>query len=288
MPMGTPQLSIYEHLERVNQRPEPFEIYTASDLWTDPHTSEHMLACHLNGDIDASSRRTSFIDKSVDWLDSRFSIGNGCRVIDFGCGPGLYTSRLAKLGAVVSGVDFSARSISYARRQAAQNGLEIEYKNANYLELDPGGKFDLVTMIMCDFCALSPPQRATMLKKFSQVLNPDGHMVLDVYSHSAYEHREESSRYEKNLLNGFWSPNSYYGFLNTFKYDLEKVVLDKYTIFEPDRVREIYNWLQYFSVDLLKQEFSSSGLEVKEVLANVAGDPFNEKDEEFAIVARRL
>ena len=56
---------MFEKLEDINSRPEPFECSTAADLWTDDHTSEQMLACHLNADIDVSSRRIEFIDPSV-------------------------------------------------------------------------------------------------------------------------------------------------------------------------------------------------------------------------------
>lgn len=62
-----------------------------------------------------------------------------------------------------------------------------------------------------------------------------------MYSLSAFEQKEEVAIYEVNQLDGFWSPNKYYGFLNTFKYDEEKVALDKYTIIELDRTREVYN-----------------------------------------------
>ena len=58
-------MDMFEQLENINTRPEPFECYTAADLWTDNHTSEQMLAYHLNADIDVSSRRVEFIDQSV-------------------------------------------------------------------------------------------------------------------------------------------------------------------------------------------------------------------------------
>ena len=62
-------------LEEIRRRPEPFECYTASDLWTDEHISEQMLAYHLNPEIDVSSRRATFIDRSVAWIMSRFGGG---------------------------------------------------------------------------------------------------------------------------------------------------------------------------------------------------------------------
>jgi hypothetical protein len=56
-----------------------------------------MLACHLDGEIDLSSRNTDWIDRSADWIISQFKISPGTKIADFGCGPGLYTTRLALL-----------------------------------------------------------------------------------------------------------------------------------------------------------------------------------------------
>jgi hypothetical protein len=52
---------MFQELEGINSRPAPFEFYTASDLWTDEHTSEQMLSFHLNEEIDVSSRNAEFI-----------------------------------------------------------------------------------------------------------------------------------------------------------------------------------------------------------------------------------
>ena len=277
--------NMFEELERINKRPEPFESYTAHDLWTDEHTSKQMLACHLNEDIDVSSRKISFIDRSVDWIVSEFKIEKGFSIADFGCGPGLYTERLAKRGANVTGIDFSKRSIEYAKDVAAREQLSINYVNGNYLEFETELRFDLVMMIMCDFCALSPSQRHKILSIFRTILKPEGAVLLDVYSFPAYEQTKEIATYEVNQLNGFWSPEKYYCFLNTYKYDEEKVILDKYTIIEPSRTREVYNWLQYFSPEALEREFSKNGLTIRDLYADVAGTPFDPKSNEFAVIA---
>lgn len=278
---------MFKRLEDINSRPEPFECYTAADLWTDDHTSEQMLAYHLNADIDVSSRRFEFIDQSVAWITSHFDVGTGTRIADFGCGPGLYANRLAKRGARVTGIDFSKRSIKHARAVAAEGGLTAAYVNQNYLEFETEDRFDIILMIMCDFCALSPAQRMTMLEKFHALLAPGGSVLLDVYSLGAFEQREEAASYEENQLNGLWSPEKYYGFLNTFKYDDVGVVLDKYTIVEAMRTRTIYNWLQYFSPESLLSEFQVAGFTHHDFYGNVAGVPLTESASEFSIVGRR-
>jgi len=278
---------MFEKLEKINERPEPFQYYTANDLWTDEYTSKQMLSFHLNEAIDVSSRNTEFINRSVDWIVSGFDIGRSTRIADFGCGPGLYATRLAKRGANVTGIDFSKRSIDYAKDVAAREQLNINYVNQNYLEFYTEDRFDLVLMIMCDFCALSPAQRKRILNTFHKILKPDGSVLLDVYSLSAFEQRKEIATYEMNQLNGFWSPNRYYGFLNTFKYDEEKVVLDKYTIIEPERTRQVYNWLQYFTTEYLERELIEAGFFVKEIYSDVAGNPYNQKLSEFAVIASK-
>ena len=199
---------MFEKLEIINKRPEPFEFYTASDLWTDEYTSEQMLSFHLNKDIDISSRNSTFIDRSVEWITSRFSVGTRTKIADFGCGPGLYTTRLAQRQANVTGIDFSKRSIRYAQEVTNVEGLSIQYMNLNYLEFETDDRFNLILMIMCDFCALSFTQRKKLLNKFFAILEPGGSILLDVYSLTAFDQREEVAIYEANLLNSFWSPKS--------------------------------------------------------------------------------
>jgi len=278
---------MFEELEKISERPAPFEFYTASDLWTDEHTSAQMLSFHLNEAIDVSSRKVEFINRSVEWIASRFSIDKDTTIADFGCGPGLYTTRFAKRGANVTGIDFSGRSIEYAKEVADREQLNISYVKQNYLDFETEDRFNLVMMIMCDFCALSPAQRKGILSKFLCILKPGGSVILDVYSLSAFDQRQEVATYEANLPNGFWSPNKYYGFLNTFKYDREKVALDKYTIIEAERTRTVYNWLQYFSPEGLEKEFMEAGFSVEEFYSDVAGTTYNRKSNEFAVIAKR-
>ena len=276
---------MFNELRQINTRPEPFQFYTADDLWTEEHTSKQMLSYHLNESIDASSRNTAFIDRSVAWIVSQFEVGSHTAIADFGCGPGLYANRLAERGASVTGIDFSENSLQYARQVAVDRGLSTDYILSNYLEFETDLRFDLIIMIMCDFCALSPAQRKTLLNKFRALLKPSGSVLLDVHSLDYFDQKEESATYELNQLFGFWSAQDYYGFVNTFKYDDEKVLLDKYTIIEPSRTRVVYNWLQCFSQESLAEEFGENGFKIEAVYSDVAGTVFNPESPEFAVVA---
>lgn len=277
---------MFQELKKICSRPEAFSAYTAEKLWNDSHISGKMLAFHLDPDSGLASRTEQFINSSADWIDKRFGLA-GKKIIDFGCGPGLYTGRFAGKGAFVTGVDFSERSIEYARKTAAGKNLEINYIFQNYLDFETHEKFDLATMIFCDFCALSPAQRKVMLRKFRDILKDGGSLFLDVITVSAFDRKTESSSFGWKLMDGFWVEGDYYGFMNVFKYPAEKVSLDKYTIFEKDRNWEVFNWLQYFSCESLSKELEENGFKIKELFSDAAGKPFSKDSAEMAVIAEK-
>jgi len=276
---------MYTQLKKINHKPEPFEFYTAESLWADSYTSEQMLSYHLNEDVDLASRNKVFIEKSINWIISNLSIGKQTKICDFGCGPGLYTSGFARISSNVTGVDFSKNSIEYAKTYAKKENLNINYVLQNYLGYEPEEQYDIITMIMCDFCALSPAQRKGVLEKFYRLLKDGGRILLDVYSLKGFKERDEVSLYEHMQLHGFWSKNDYYGFLNTYKYEDEKVILDKYTIIEEKGSKVIYNWLQYFSENMLLKELKSAGFKIQAIYDDVAGSNYSKNNTEFAVIA---
>ncbi|MHA2032875.1 MAG: class I SAM-dependent methyltransferase [Candidatus Kariarchaeaceae archaeon] len=278
---------MFKELKEINSRPSPFQFYTADELWTNEHTSKQMLKYHLNESVDVASRNRNFIESSLDWIVSHFEVNNKTEIADFGCGPGLYTNKLAERGAIITGIDFSENSLNYAKQVAAEKSLKVNYFLTNYMDFETTNRFDLITMIMCDLCVLSPEQRKKMLSKFHSLLKPDGSVLLDVYSLNSFNQKEESATYELNQLNGFWSPEDYYCFVNTFKYEKEKVILDKYTIIEESRKHVVYNWLQYYSKESLVKEFEANGFNIEHLFADVSGKAFTSESKEIAIVAKK-
>lgn len=281
---------MFDQLKKINVRPKPFEFCTVSMLWNDPYISQKMLEVHLNKDSDLASRNKGFLDKSSRWILEHFDVSPGKKICDFGCGPGLYTTPFAKKGAVVTGIDFSERSIHYASKVAAEKNLKINYELQNYLEYTTDNSFDLITMIYFDFCALSTNQRKTLLSKFHELLEDDGALILDVYSLNQYALIEEKSVYthsSNDFIPNFWSDKPYYVFTNTFKYDAQHLYLDKYTVIEKDKTREIYNWIQCNSLESWIREFQDSGFEIVEHYSDISGEQYDSKSPSLCLVARK-
>jgi len=95
--------------------------------WDEPGFSRRMLEEHLSQEHDAASRRFATIDQHVDFIHQRLLSGRPVKLLDLGCGPGLYTSRLARLGHTCTGIDYSPASIDYAEKQAARESLPCTY-----------------------------------------------------------------------------------------------------------------------------------------------------------------
>lgn len=69
----------------------------------------------------------------------------GLTVLDIGCGGGLLAEPLTRLGATVTGLDAAGESLQIARAHAAEQGLEIDYRQTTAEELAAeGAQFDLV------------------------------------------------------------------------------------------------------------------------------------------------
>ncbi len=55
----------------------------------------------------------------------------GLRILDIGCGGGILSEEIARLGAEVHGVDVASKNIRIARQHAAKSGLSIDYEIAS-------------------------------------------------------------------------------------------------------------------------------------------------------------
>ena len=77
------------------------------------------------------------IEKKNNFL-TKFSI------LDIGCGGGLISEPMARLGAKVTGIDASEKNIKVAQLHAKQNKLNIKYLNKSPEQVSPNEKFDII------------------------------------------------------------------------------------------------------------------------------------------------
>ena len=68
----------------------------------------------------------------------------GLSILDIGCGGGLISEPMARLGAKVTGIDASEKNINIAKLHSKKNGLKINYLNASPENLEHIEKFDII------------------------------------------------------------------------------------------------------------------------------------------------
>ena len=275
---------MYETLRNLAVRPEPYSLMTIKDLWTRPHIARQMLACHLDQDNYLASRPIAVIEEIVDWLDGELSLA-GKRICDLGCGPGLYSSRLAQRGADVTGVDFSPTAIAYAESQASPADTGLAYLVADYLRDDLPGGFDVITLIYYDYGALSPADRHALLRRIRKWLNPGGVLVMDVLTDAAVPQMTEQVLIEERLMGGFWAESDYVGIHRTWVYQDQALSLDHYAIEELSDHWEILNWMQYFSSHRLVRELEEAGYSIRSLTETLTGEALTKDSGEIAVIA---
>lgn len=286
---GPPILQLYELLREIATRPAPFSRSTIATLWTDPHLSAQMLRFHLDPEVDAASRPHAFIDRSVAWLSDTFEVGRGRRVLDLGCGPGLYANRLASAGARVTAIDLSARSLDHARTTAAGAGLDVAYVEGDYLAASdlPPGPYDLALLISCDYGAMGPDDRRRLLDDVRSRLVPGGALVLDVHALPRLATIAPGTTLTQAPSGGFWAPGPYVEVHAVFTYEDHALVLERHDVVEPDRYGTVFDWAQHFDPPALAGELEAAGFRVAAVLGDVAGAPHEPSGETMAVIARR-
>jgi len=100
----------------------------------------------------------------------------GLKLIDVGCGGGLLTEPMCRLGAEVTGIDAGEATIAAARQHAEQSGLDIDYRQVLPEDMSrEHRRFDVVlNMEVVEHVA----DRALFLKSAADLVKPGGVMVL--------------------------------------------------------------------------------------------------------------
>ncbi|MBO9622056.1 MAG: bifunctional 2-polyprenyl-6-hydroxyphenol methylase/3-demethylubiquinol 3-O-methyltransferase UbiG [Sphingomonas sp.] len=139
--------------------------------WWDPRGSSAMLH-RLN------PARLAYVREAVDahWdVDpASFAPLAGRTAIDVGCGAGLLTEPLARLGARATGVDAAPENVGAARAHAEAMGLDVEYVAGGIEDL-AGRKFDLVVSMEVIEHVANP---ANFVAGLADALAPGGLMIL--------------------------------------------------------------------------------------------------------------
>ncbi len=275
-----------KQLLKLMQRPQLYEL-SSDKFWNDEHISKGMLEAHLNKDWEAATRKYDFVINSVEWISSIASPSLKNKLLDLGCGPGIYTELLKRKGYDVTGVDFSERSVNYAIESAKKENLDITYICQDYLELDLEEKFDVITLIYCDFGVLSDKNRRLLLKKIYSMLKLDGILILDVFTPLEHEGKKEYKNWSYSNNGGFWCKKPH-GLLESFYRYENNTVLNQSIVLTEDELKFYNIWEHMFTCDDILSELKAVGNWNVELYSNVVGEKYSDDSKVLCAVARKV
>ena len=264
------------------REPNPYE--PGAELWNDPHISKMMLAAHLAPDTDAASYRPEKIRAICEYLTRAMGLKRGDSMVDLGCGPGLYCSRLAQKGFLLTGIDRSENSLSYAR----SHDKETNYIRASYL--DPFGKnqFEAAIMVFQDYGVPSPENRKILLSNLFHALKPEGTFAFDVPSMAAYESRVEAAAPKWYAADaGFWRPGKHFVLEKTIRYPGMPVLCNFVIVLDAEGIKAYHIHQTYFSPETIRRELEESGFSVEAIFSNLYGEEYTPASPVIGVICRK-
>lgn len=272
--------------EILSKKPPLFE-QSEMNIWQNPHLSKGMLEAHLNETTEAATRRISFIQTSVHWIHSLLPPNQYPTLLDLGCGPGIYSELFYQAGYQVTGFDFSARSIEHAKKSASDKKMSINYLLKDYAQDSINGKYNIVTMIYCDYGVLPSDLRKRLLKKIYNCLLPNGVFLFDVFTPLKYKGISESHQWSIQE-NGFWHEGTSLVFHSFYRYEEDQTFLNQHTIYTSEKeIMNYHVWEHTFTKEELQNELEMAGFKRIRYYGNVAGEEECDNHDTLCLVAMK-
>lgn len=265
----------------------PIFSHSKDSIWLDVHLAPQMLAAHLDTEFDGATRNAEYLDQSMKWLTQKCSPQDFPKLMDLGCGPGIYAERFYQAGYQVKGIDFSELSIAYAQQSAKEKDYVIDYQCGDYLKEDIGNEvYDVVVLIYCDLGVFSPEERKRVFQKVYGALKKGGKFIFDVFTPKKYAEFEAVNTWELETDN-FWTKETCLHLSAQRNYPRTTTYLDQHYLLYPDRIKEFFIWETVFTKGGLLAELAAIGFTDSEVFADIRGRAGTEDSETLCFVVEK-
>lgn len=253
--------------------------------WHDPDFSRRMLKEHLSQKHDAASRRTPKIKKQVDWIHGFALDGKPSRILDLGCGPGMYSARLAALGHVCHGIDYGPASIEYAVKHAPEH---CSYTLGDIRTTDFGAGYDLVMLIFGEFNVFEPKDAKLILKKSYDALNPGGKILLEPQTFDAVYGTGSQPATWYSAENELFAEESHLCLMESFWDEEVSVAIERYYIVDSasgEVTRYSASTKAYENKELVDM-LEDAGFRNPDIFPSLTGKP-DDQSEMFVLLAKK-
>jgi SAM-dependent methyltransferase len=257
--------------------------------WNDPDFSRRMLQEHLSQGHDAASRRFETIRQHVDWIHHTVLAGEPAQILDLGCGPGLYASRLARLGHQCVGIDFSPASIEHAQEEAGREGLACTYHLGDIRTADFGAGYDLAMLIYGEFNVFRREDGETILRKAHAALRPGGQILLEAHTWSVVRRVGQQPASWYSADSGLFSPRPHLCLQESFWDEERQVCSQRYFVVDAQTgsVTRHASAMQAYADEDYRSVLGACGFDAVRFFPSLRGEVDQFSEDFVAIVARK-
>ena len=240
-----------------------------------------MLKEHLNPISDGASRKQESILKTIEFILSKSKLES--RLLDLGCGPGLYTSLFKDKGYDVTGIDFNKASIEYATGKRK----DVNYILGDYINEYPNGNYDTIVMIYCDFGTYSNQDRDKLLKNIYKSLDNEGVFIFDIFTEDLVKNKQESKNWDYVPSGGFWNKDKYLLLSQTFHYIEDKAFGYQYNLLTENNTKHFIVWDRYYSEKEITLVLKNIGFRKVGIYKDILGNNNFTSNSEMFVVAEK-
>jgi SAM-dependent methyltransferase len=218
--------------------------------------------------------------QEVEFVLERLQLEPGARVLDLACGHGRIALELARRGFRVTGLDLSPRSLELARAAAEEEGLGVEWIEADMRQVPAGTPFDAIVNVYTAFGYFDDErENQRVLDRVARALAPGGRFLIDTVNLLGLV-----GRYRDR----FWEERDGVLFLQHHRYDVLRGRNEAiWTFVHPDgRRSELAHSLRTYAPHELAAMLAQAGLELEGAWGGFDGSELSRESRRQIFVAR--
>jgi SAM-dependent methyltransferase len=255
--------------------------------WDEAAFSERVLKEHLTQENEAASRPVVKINKHIDWIHRTILAEKPSRILDLGCGPGLYTTRLAELGHTCLGIDCAPASIAYALENAPQG---CSYQLGDLRSAEYGSDYDLIILIFGALNLFRPQDACLILEKACAALKPGGRLLLEISSLDAVDQIGNQPAMWYSAETGLFSDRPHLCLMETFWDEEQSVATERFYIVDAatGQVTRHAASTQAYDEGQIESLLREAGFREMAFFPSLTGKAESDLDEFMVVLARKL
>ncbi len=224
--------------------------------------------------------RLSQTKEQVERFVELLELEKGAKVLDLCCGIGRHSLELARRGYDVTGVDLTEKYIEKARRNAEEEGLDVEFVRGDMRNFKRGKTYDGAINFFTSFGYFKDEKdNMKVLENVHSSLKEDGMFLLDVmgreiwkriYSEKDWARLDDGYFLERRIIEGDW--------------DLLK---SEWILIKGGNVREGTFYSKLYSDVELKNMLERAGFSRVDIYGDLHGSKYNRMADRLIAVAEK-